>query len=144
MIIYNIDGVDYIHIQKFVDLIDRSQQSTRRLIRDGNTSRRLKALRDRSRLLIAITEIVGYPFVNHGRQVAGHDIYHYVPYDLNDQKVNVCKEDGSLDIEKLKAVLVDDTIEWRREFCELCTYTLEHCKLRQAADAVVIEREVIE
>ena len=138
MIIYNIDGIDFIHIQKFVELIDRSQMSTRRLINDGNTARRLKSMRDRCRVLIPITELVGYPFVNQGKQLAGQDIYHYVPYDLNDQKVDVST------MEKLRAAIMDDTIEWRREFCELCTYTLEHCPNRQRADAVEITREVVE
>ena len=138
MIIYNVDGVDYIHIQKFVDLIDRSQMSTRHLIHEGNTARRLKAMRDRCRLLIPIWEVVGFPFVNQGKQLTGQDIYHYVPYDLNDEKVDVSTP------EALKNALNDDTIEWRREFCELCTYTLEHCKLRQIADSIEIKNEVNE
>lgn len=138
MIIYNIDGIDFIHIQKFISLANRCPQSTRHLIYDGNTARRLKAMRDRSRLLIPIRELAGFPFVNRGKQIAGQDIYHMVPYDENDQKVDIST------LEKLKAAIMDDTIEWRKEFCELCTYTLEHCKLRQEADAIEIKREVVE
>lgn len=134
-VVYTIESEDYLHIQTFVDLIDRSQQSTRHLIYDGNGARRLHATRDRSRILIPVKELVGYPFINQGKQYMGRDIYHYIPYDANNEEVTDIK----------KALSMSDTdmtrsrIEWRRCLCDKCTYTTEKCQRRQAADKLTVE-----
>lgn len=127
-IVYNIEGIDYLHIQQFVDLIGRSQQSTRHLINEGNSVRRMKSRRDRSRILIPLAELAGYPFVNTGAQQTAKDIYHYVPYK-NGKRVASYHD-----------AVQDEDVEWRRELCELCTYTVEHCIFRQVADAANIPK----
>lgn len=135
LVVYTINGEQYLHIQSFVDLIDRRQQSTRHLIYDGNSVRRLKATRDRSRILIPVKELIGYPFINQGKQLNGKDVYHYKPFNKENEEV--------LDIDK--ALAESDTewrksnIEWRRCFCELCTYTLEKCERRRDAEALVVD-----
>lgn len=135
MITYTINGIEYLHIQQFVDVIGRSQMSTRRLMDAGNSIRRLKYLRDGARVMIPIKELVGFPFVNQGKQLTGKDTYHYVPYQLQDDGT-FKKFEGSVS-EALKLTDLDNTdsdIVWRREFCEECTYTTKHCKARQEAD----------
>ena len=82
MITYNINGIIYLHIQQFVDVIGRSQQSTRHLLNEGNSARRMKYFRDGLRIMIPVTELVGFPFVNQGKQVAGKDIYLGIDVDL--------------------------------------------------------------
>lgn len=126
-IIYTIEDVDYLHIQQFVDLIERTQQSTRHLIEDGNSIRRMKARRDRSRLLIPVIELLGYPFVNSGKQLNGRDIYHYVPYN----------KDGTVFKGDVRTAFAEGVI-WKRELCEACTYTLDKCLNRSLADSLEV------
>ena len=131
MIQYTIEGKGYIHIQPFSKSIDLAQQFIRKLIEQGNCVRRMHAIRDNSRYMIPTKELVGFPFVNQGRQVNGRDIYHYVPFDRNNKEVT--------DIDDaIRRTNVEDPraneIEWRRCFCEECTYKPEHCERRRQAD----------
>lgn len=71
MVVFNIKGIDYVHISDFAKITQRQVTSTRHLIEDGNVVRRLKALRIRSMLFIPVVEIDGYPFSKDSR------IYHY-------------------------------------------------------------------
>ena len=126
MNVFNINGIDYLHIQGFADIIGRSQQSTRHLIDDGNSVRRMKAFRDRSRLMIPVAELVGFPFVNQGKQTTGQDIYHYKAYDANEQEV------PALD------ALNRNDVHWKREFCAQCTFSQDKCILRVLADGLTV------
>jgi hypothetical protein len=111
MRIYNLEGIDYIHISEFAELTNRSIQATRHLIADGNSVRKLKAFRDRSRLMIPVTELTGYPFTNQGASNP-KEIYHYV-----------FNEDGKTMYKKL---------------CEKCSYSQDVCEERAKADSVVV------
>ena len=90
--IYTICGVEMMHITEFTRLTHRSNQSTRHLIEDGNVIRKMKFFRDRSRLMIPVAELFGYPLVKPGHSEYERAIYHY--------KI-VMKEDGTQDIEKV-------------------------------------------
>lgn len=95
-----------IHVTDFANLLHRSVQSTRRLIDYGNNIRKLKAFRDRSRLMIPTTEITGYPFTATGPDNLDRGIFHYVK-----------QEDGT----------------YAKELCPECTFG-EGCKARKEAD----------
>lgn len=112
--VYTLNGIDMIHIREFVELAHRSPQSTRVLIEKGNTVRKLKFFRDRSRLMIPVAELWGYPLVAPGHSPGPRQVFHYV---------EVKKEDGTIDIEK--------------QLCTDCTYG-NKCALRQAADDLVV------
>lgn len=110
MRVYTLEGVDMIHIAEFSDLLGRSVQSTRRIIENGNAVRKLKSYRDRSRLMIPVSEITGYPFVNAGHSDNAREIFHFR-----------FVEDGKVE----------------RYFCEKCTYG-QGCEERIKADAAII------
>lgn len=140
MNVFTINGIDYLHIQDFADIIGRSKQSTRRLIEDGNSARRLKAMRDRSRLMVPVIELVGYPFVNQGKQLTGQDIYHYHAYDAEtgmqmpaEQAIKICDDMQKRDENW------HDRIIWQRELCTECTYT-KGCISRIVADGLEVPR----
>lgn len=118
MNVYDINGILYLHIQDFAKVTHRSPQSVRHLIEDGNSVRRLKAFRDRSRLMVPLTELAGYPFVNHGKQLNGKDIYHY--------KADVAIREA-----------VEQGVEMSREFCPECTFG-QKCLERELADSIII------
>lgn len=107
MNIYTIHGIQVIHISEFAKALNRSVTSTRHLVEDGNSIRKLKAFRDRSRLMIPVTEIFGYPFIESGPG-ANRKIYHYREL-----------EGG----------------RYERYLCELCTFD-KGCEARRVADAV--------
>lgn len=75
--IYTIHGIPMIHISEFSRITHRSIQSTRHLIEDGNVVRKMKFFRDRSRLMIPVAEIEGYPLVQAGHSEYERAIYHY-------------------------------------------------------------------
>lgn len=143
MITYVINDIEYVSIRQFIALIGRSaQQSTRRLIDAGNSVRRLKQLRDGVHIMIPLSEVRGFPFVNRGKQINGKDIYHFFPFQRQSDGTEKPFE-GTL---HEAATLTDpgntdSEIVWRKCFCEECTYTLEHCKARQEADSLIIEEE---
>lgn len=90
--VYTIHGIDMIHISEFAEITHRSIQSTRHLIEDGNKVRKLKFFRDRSRLMIPVIEITGYPLIDPGYTDLQRNIYHYA-YDENGDLVRtLCKE----------------------------------------------------
>lgn len=137
-----IGGIEYIHIQDFAEITGRSKQAIRRLIEDGNSVRRLKATRDRSRLMVPVMELVGFPFVNQGKQMNGTDIYHYVAEDTSDDQalpaidaITKCSEmvrNG----EDWKNKIV-----WERKLCVECTFGGGcGCICRGAADALNVPR----
>lgn len=108
MNVYNIHNIDMVHISEFALALNRSVQSTRHLIEEGNSVRKLKAFRDRSRLLIPTSEIYGYPFTGTGSRNKERGIFHYVAL-----------EGG----------------RFEKRFCSECTFG-EPCEARKAADAV--------
>lgn len=108
MKVFTLEGIDMIHISEFADVLRRSVPATRRLIEQGNSIRKLKAYRDRSRLMIPVTEITGYPFVNAGRDSSGTLVFHYA---LN-------KETG----------------KYERYLCKECSFSDNKCLVRKQAD----------
>ena len=89
-------SVDLIHITDFATICHRSNPSTRHLIEDGNVIRKLKAFRDRSRLMIPVGEILGYPLVKAGHSEYERAIYHYAFVKMDDGTIDtvrvLCKE----------------------------------------------------
>lgn len=114
MNIYNYKGIAFIHIADFAYALNRSVTSTRRLVERGNRIRKLKAMRDRSRLMIPVTEMTGYPFVSSG---PGKEkkVFHYIP---------------------VKAEGAEGAVIYKKAFCEKCTYG-EGCETRKEADKLV-------
>lgn len=108
--VYTIHGIDMIHISEFAEITHRSIQSTRHLIEDGNKVRKLKFFRDRSRLMIPVVEITGYPLIDPGYTDLQRNIYHY-NYDENGDLV--------------------------RTLCKECTFG-EPCPERQVAEALIV------
>ena len=106
--VYTIHGIDMIHIAEFAEIAHRSIQSTRHLIEDGNKVRKMKFFRDRSRLMIPVKELWGYPLIDQGHTALQRNIYHYV---LN--------EDGEITRELCKECSFDNQCEARREAEEL-------------------------
>lgn len=72
-----VGGIELIHISEFASIAHRSIPSTRRLIEEGNKIRKLKAYRDKSRLMIPVVELYGYPLINAGHSDFERNIYHY-------------------------------------------------------------------
>lgn len=112
--VYNLDGIDMIHIAEFASITHRSIQSTRALIEKGNVVRKLKFYRDRSRLMIPVLELYGYPLVKAGHSEGVRQVFHYVEVE---------QSDGSVTMEKV--------------LCTACTYDMG-CDKRKAADALVV------
>lgn len=110
--VYTIHNIDMIHIAEFAKLTHRSIQSTRHLIEDGNVVRKMKFFRDRSRLMIPVTELYGYPLVQAGHSPGIRAIYHYKMVD------------GS----------------FKRTLCTECSYGASPCELRKVADALVVPK----
>ena len=106
--VYTIYGIPMIHIAEFAKLTHRSIQSTRHLIEDGNVVRKMKFFRDRSRLMIPVTELYGYPLVQAGHSPGIRAIYHY-------------KEVGG---------------SFERTLCTECSYSSLPCELRRTADTL--------
>lgn len=61
-----IDGKKYITVTQFAVLTNRSDQSVYKLIKQGNTIRKLRCLRIAGRVLIPMTEISDFPFTGVG------------------------------------------------------------------------------
>lgn len=110
MRVYTLNNIDMVHIRTFAEVCGRSIQSTRYLIEQGNVIRKMKAFRDRSQLLIPITELKGYPFVKQGTAMGSKEVYHYVQ-------------------------VAED--KWEAQICPLCTYA-DKCEARKIADEAVI------
>jgi hypothetical protein len=110
--IYTFAGIDMLHITDFTTLTHRSNQSTRHLIENGNVIRKMKFFRDRSRLMIPVAEIFGYPLVKPGHSDYERAIYHYGI---------ITKEDGTQDIDKV--------------LCKECSYG-HICEARKVAESL--------
>lgn len=139
MITFKIGEYEYIHIQDFADITGRSKQAIRRLIEDGNSMRRMKSLRDKSRLLIPLLELAGFPFVKQGKQMSGRDIYHYFAHDVKTGEYipildaiarcdKIIKEGGEWESE----------ITFVRELCVDCTFNNAQCLPRSLAEAMEV------
>ena len=111
---YTLQGIDMMHITDFTTLTHRSNQSTRHLIEDGNVIRKMKFFRDRSRLMIPVAEMFGYPLVKPGHSEFERAIYHYSI---------VTKEDGTQDIERV--------------LCKECSYG-NICAARKEAEEMIV------
>lgn len=109
--IYTIHGIEMIHIAEFTQLTGRSIPSTRHLIEDGNKIRKMKFFRDRSRLMIPVKELLGYPLIDAGYCSGPRNVYHYRE-----------QEDGT----------------FAKELCQACTFGNEPCPERQMADNLVV------
>lgn len=90
--VFSYHGIDYIHISDFARLTKRSVQSTRRLIENGNKVRKMKFFRDRSRLLIPVVELTGYPLVGPGHSTGIVIISHYKKQEDGTYVAEVCKD----------------------------------------------------
>lgn len=110
MRVFTIEGIEVIHITEFASLCHRTVTSTRHLLEDGNNIRKMKYFRDRSRLLIPVAEITGYPLVDSGPGNTDK-IYHY--------KLNT------------------ETNEYERVLCPECSFG-EKCEARKTADALIM------
>lgn len=115
MNIYTHAGIPMIHISDFAYALNRSVTSTRNLIDKGNSIRKLKAFRDKSRLMIPYVELTGFPFVLAGPTGNGKQIFHY----------RVVKAEGA-----------EEGVMYQRYMCPECTYG-NKCKERIEADALV-------
>lgn len=105
--VYTLNGIPMIHIAEFARITHRSIQSTRHLIYDHIGLRTMKFFRDRSRVMIPVAELHGFPLTDKGTVAAGvRNIYHYK--------------------------LVDG--EYQKVLCEQCTFGTEPCDARRAAD----------
>lgn len=112
--IYTMQGIEMMHITDFTTLTHRSNQSTRHLIENGNVIRKMKFFRDRSRLMIPVAELFGFPLVKPGHSEYERAIYHY---DI------VTKEDGTRDIDRV--------------FCKECSYG-SMCTARKTAEEMIV------
>lgn len=108
--VYTIQGIEMIHIAEFAAITHRAIQSTRHLIEDGNVVRKMKFFRDRSRLMIPVKEIFGYPLVKAGHSPGPRQIFHYA-YDENGQLQKV--------------------------FCPTCTFG-DMCEARREAEELIV------
>lgn len=109
--VYTLHNIEMIHIAEFARITGRSIQSTRHLIYDHIGVRLMKHFRDRSRVMIPVAELYGFPLTDKGTVAAGvRNIYHYVV------------EDG----------------KFVKKLCEQCTFTNEPCAERAKADALVV------
>ena len=108
--VYKLGDLEMVHIAEFANITHRTIQSTRVLIERGNTVRKLKYYRDRSRLMIPVKELYGFPLVQAGHSVGIRQIFHYAVVDGEYQKV----------------------------LCEKCTYTTEWCDARREAEELVV------
>lgn len=111
MKVYTINGIDMIHITEFAELTQRSVQSTRYLIEKGNAIRKLKFFRDRSRLMIPLTELKGFPLSEPGHASAGKIISHYK---------------------------LDENGIYVKEVCNTCTYSSSFCEDRKQAEELEV------
>lgn len=114
--IYTIYGIDMIHIAEFADITQRSIQSTRHLVEEGNVIRKMKFFRDRSRIMIPIAELYGYPLVKAGHSDYERAIYHYKEVE---------HEDG--------------TCTFERTLCLECSFG-NKCAERMAAEDLVVPK----
>ena len=110
--VYAIQGIEMIHIAEAANLWGLCKPWIRHMIEEGNTVRKMKFYRDRSRLMIPVAEIEGYPFTERGKQTLGTTIYHYR------------FKDG----------------KWERYVCEKCTYTDKQCDSRRKAEELVVPK----
>ena len=108
--VYTIHGIEMIHIAEFARITKRSVRSTRHLIEDHVSIRRMKYFRDRSRIMIPVKELWGFPLTDKGPSTGLRNIYHY-------RLVNG---------------------EFVKELCQACTFGEEHCPERQMADNLVV------
>ncbi len=108
--VYTLKGIPMMHVREVSESLGLSKQWLRRLMLDGNVIRKMKFYRDRSRLMIPIAELEGFPFLDKGKPTIGVQIYHYV------------FKNG----------------EWVREICKTCSYTEELCEARKKAEALVV------
>ena len=109
--IYTIHGIEMIPIAEFAQLTGRSFQSTRHLIEDGNKVRKMKFFRDRSRLMIPVKELWGFPLIDSGYCSGPRNVYHYHQ-----------QEDGTIS----------------KELCQECSFSDHICKARQEAEDLIV------
>lgn len=109
--VYTMNGIDMIHISEFARITGRSIRSTRHLVEDGNTIRKMKFFRDRSRIMIPVAELYGYPLTDKGPTVGLRNIYHY---------------------------RLDENGKFVKTLCEQCTFGTLFCSERQEAENLVV------
>lgn len=108
--VYTLQGIPMIHIAEFARITGRSIRSTRHLVEDHVAMRLMKYYRDRSRIMIPIAELYGFPLTDKGPIVGLRNIYHYK--------------------------LVDG--KFVKTLCEKCTFSDEWCDERRAAEELVM------
>lgn len=108
--VYTLKNIPMIHIAEFANITHRSIQSTRHLIYDHIGVRTMKYYRDRSRVMIPVAELYGFPLTDKGPVTGLRNIYHYKLVDGKFEKV----------------------------LCEKCTFSEQYCEERQAAEDLVV------
>lgn len=108
--VYTIHGIEMIHIAEFAAITHRSIQSTRHLIYDHIGIRKMKFFRDRSRVMIPVKELYGFPLTDKGPTAGVRNIYHYVV------------KDG----------------KFVKELCQQCTFTDKWCDARREAEELIV------
>ena len=110
--VYTLHNIEMIHIAEFARITNRSIQSTRHLIYDHIGIRLMKHFRDRSRVMIPVAELYGFPLTDKGTVAAGvRNIYHY---------------------------RLSDDGKFVKTLCEQCTFGTEPCDKRRTADELVV------
>ena len=108
--VYTIHGIEMIHIAEFARITGRSIRSTRHLVEDHVAIRLMKFFRDRSRIMIPVKELYGFPLTDKGPATGLRNIYHYKLVDGKFEKV----------------------------LCHQCTFGDHWCPERQAAEDLVV------
>ena len=108
--VYTLHNIQMIHIAEFAAITHRSIQSTRHLIEDHISIRKMKFFRDRSRIMIPVAELYGFPLTDKGYATGLRNIYHYV------------LKDG----------------QFVKELCQTCTFSNEWCSARREAEELIV------
>ena len=76
--IIHINGVEYLTPKTFASTIDKSTPTVWRLIKKGNSIRKLNSVKIGSTILIPLTELIDYPFTLSGnKKLNNKNEYHY-------------------------------------------------------------------
>lgn len=84
-----INGRDYLTVQDFAKITNRSVASVRQYMSLGNRIRKIKSMRLAGRALIPVTEVYTFPFTMSGRNT--EDVYNY---RLGEEGVYVIRAKG--------------------------------------------------
>jgi hypothetical protein len=77
MIVHVLDGIEYLHIKDFSDIMNVTIQAVRQLCFKGNKARCLKHIYEGSRIYIEKKELEIFPFMKGGHGAPLKEIYHF-------------------------------------------------------------------